>query len=115
LAATPERPWIVAGAFVVWIAYAGLNVGLDNIKLKLAPGDNNAPYLAVYYSLGDLINGVAAIGGGLIVDRLTSESPSLRLYAQVFLLAWIGRTMAAGLLARLIEPGSRKLRDVLLR
>ncbi len=27
LAASPELPWIVAGAFVVWIAYAGLNVG----------------------------------------------------------------------------------------
>ena len=27
LAATPNYPWIVAGAFLVWIAYAGMNVG----------------------------------------------------------------------------------------
>ena len=27
LAATPERPWLVVGAFVVWIAFAGLNIG----------------------------------------------------------------------------------------
>src|SRR4051812_18790403 len=32
LAASPEHPWVIAGAFVVWIAYAGLNVGLDNMK-----------------------------------------------------------------------------------
>jgi MFS family permease len=32
LFATPERWWLVGGAFVAWIAYAGLNVGLDNIK-----------------------------------------------------------------------------------
>ena len=49
--ATRERWWWLVGAYVVWIAYAGLNVGLDNIKLKLAPADNNAPYLAAYYTV----------------------------------------------------------------
>jgi MFS family permease len=48
LIATPERPWVIGGAFLVWSAYAGLNVGLDNIKLKLAPADNNAPFVAIY-------------------------------------------------------------------
>jgi hypothetical protein len=42
-AASPQHAWLIVGAYVAWIAYAGLNVGLDNMKLKLAPSDNNAP------------------------------------------------------------------------
>jgi Na+/melibiose symporter-like transporter len=113
LAATPDRPWLVAGAFAVWIAYAGLNVGLDNIKLKLASESNNAPYIATYYALSDLFNGLAIVAGGLLLERLLADgSQAMRLYAQVFLLAWIGRTLAAGLAARIIEPGARRLRDL---
>ena len=51
----------------------GLNVGLDNIKLKLAPPDNNAPYVAVYHAVGDLANGVMLIAGGVIYDWLTGH------------------------------------------
>ncbi|MEX2308530.1 MAG: MFS transporter [Pirellulales bacterium] len=113
LAATPERPWLVAGAFAVWVAYAGLNIGLDNIKLKLAAEDNNAPYIAAYYALSDLTNGLAIVAGGMLVERLADNgSEAMRLYAQLFLLAWIGRTLAALLAARLIEPGARRLRDL---
>jgi hypothetical protein len=36
LAATPEDWWWIVGAWVVWIAYAGLNVCLPN--LLLMPG-----------------------------------------------------------------------------
>ena len=39
--ATRGQWWWIVATYVVWIAYAGLNVGLDNIKLKLAPDDNN--------------------------------------------------------------------------
>jgi predicted MFS family arabinose efflux permease len=119
LAATPERPWFVAGAFVVWIAYAGTNVGLDNIKLKLAPSHNNAPYLALYHALSDLANGVAIVGGGVLLDSLldasaeAGSSGAIRLYGRLFLIAWIGRTLMAALLAGLIEPGARRVRELL--
>jgi hypothetical protein len=111
LAATPTNWWPVSGAFVVWIAYVALNVGLDNIKLKLAPQDNNAPYLAVYQAVSDLVNGVTIIVGGLLIDeRLRAGgSDAITLYAQIFLCAWIGRTLLAGYLARLIEPGAKRL------
>ena len=57
LFATPEWRWLIAGAYIVWIAYAGLNIGLDNIKLKLVPADNNWPFVAVYYAVADFANG----------------------------------------------------------
>ena len=39
--ATPAAWWWIVVAHVAWMAYAGLNVGLDSVKLKLAPDDNN--------------------------------------------------------------------------
>ncbi len=110
LIATREHRWLIAGAYLAWIAYAGLNVGLDNIKLKLSPPDNNAPYLAVYYAIGDLANGLAIIAGGLFYDRLAAGgTDALSLYAQLFFWGWVGRTTTVFLLARLIEPNAKRL------
>jgi MFS family permease len=111
LVATPQHWWLIAGAFIAWIAYAGLNVGLDNIKLKLAPPDNNAPYLAVFHATGDLANGLATVAGGVFYDQqLLAGTAPLSLYALLFLFGWVGRTLAAGLIARFIEPGAQNLR-----
>lgn len=114
LAATPQRPWLVAGAFVVWIAYAGLNVGLDNIKLKLAPPDNNAPYLAMFYAVSDLANGIATFAGGMLLQLLfvSEEYDAMQTFTRVFVIGWLGRTAAAALAATLIEPGAKRLRDL---
>jgi MFS family permease len=113
LLATPERPWLIGGAFLVWSAYAGLNVGLDNIKLKLAPADNNAPFVAVYHSAGDLANGIATVIGGCIYDYIVAEkSIAVSFYAQIFVIGFIGRMLAVPLLARLIEPGAKRVRDL---
>jgi MFS family permease len=114
LVATPERPWLIVGTFAAWIAYAGLNVGLDNIKLKLASENNNAPYIAMHHALSDLANGLAIVAGGMLLEHLrTDGSHDLQLYAQLFVIGWLGRTLAAGLAARIIEPGARRLRDLL--
>jgi MFS family permease len=104
-AATPARAWLIVGAYLAWIAYAGLNVGLDNMKLKLAPNNNNAPYLAAFHAAGDFANGLSIILGGLLYDRLAQGgSESLSLFANLFLLGWIARTATAVLIVRLIEP-----------
>jgi MFS family permease len=109
LAASLQQPWWIAGAYIAWIAYAGLNVGLDNSKLKLAPADNNAPYLAAYHAVSDVANGAAIICGGLLYDRLAEAgSDALALYAQLFFWGWVARTSAVLLLARLIEPDGPK-------
>jgi MFS family permease len=113
LFASPDRPWLIAGAFIVWSAYAGLNVGLDNIKLKLAPADNNAPFVSIYYAVGDLANGVTTVVGGVIYDHLVAEKTrATSLYMWIFLTGFIGRMLAVPLLAWLIEPGARRVRDI---
>ena len=48
LAATFGDRWWIAGAWVVWMAYAGLNVGLPNLMLKTVASKYNRP---VYCSL----------------------------------------------------------------
>jgi MFS family permease len=114
LVATPQRPWLIGGAFLVWSAYAGLNVGLDNIKLKLAPADNNAPFVAIYHATGDFANGIATVIGGCIYDHLAAEkTAATSFYTQIFLFGLVARLLAVPLLARLIEPGARRMRDLL--
>ena len=114
LIATPERPWVIGGAFLVWSAYAGLNVGLDNIKLKLAPADNNAPFVAIYYATGDLANGIATIIGGCIYDHLVAEKTrASSFYTWIFIVGFVGRLLAVPLLSWLIEPGAQRVRGLL--
>jgi hypothetical protein len=89
-----HRRRLAIALFVIsWCLYhvtAGLSVRLDNIKLKLAPADNNAPFVAT-----------------------TEKSAAAGLYTQIFVLGFRGRMLAVPLLARLIEPGARRVRDVI--
>lgn len=102
--------WWLLFAYAAWIAYAGLNVGLDNIKLKLAPQDNNAPYLAAYYSVSDFIFGTSILVAGWIFDRLEDRGvESLSIYAGMFLVGWVGRTLVATLLVPIEEPGASRV------
>jgi MFS family permease len=113
LAATPAHRWIIVGAFVVWTAYAGLNVGLDSIKLKLAPADNNAPYVAVYHAVGDLANGAMLIAGGVIYDWLGAKTAqAASMYFAIFAAGFVGRVLVVPLVAWLIEPGARRVREM---
>lgn len=103
--ATPDQPRWIALAFVAWIAYAGVNIGLDTLKLNLADPENNAPYLAVYHAGSDLVNAFTVLGGGLLYDTLAAgDALSLRVFAGLFLSGWLCRVLAAPLIARLIEP-----------
>jgi MFS family permease len=112
--ATRETWWWLLGAYLAWIAYAGLNVGLDDIKLKLAPSDNNAPYLAAYYSASDLIFGSSILLAGWMFDRLEDRGfNTLSIYAGTFLVGWIGRTLVAALLVPIREPGAWRVRDAM--
>ena len=88
-------------------------MGLDNIKLKLAPADNNAPYVAVYHAVGDLANGAMLIAGGFIYDWLTAKGTSaMTLYFELFAVGVVGRMLVVPLVAWLIEPGARRLREI---
>jgi MFS family permease len=114
LMATREAWWWLIGAYVAWIAYAGMNVGIDNLKLKLAPADNNVPYLTAHYAMGDLIHGSSILFAGWLFDRLEDRGfDLLNIYACTFLLGWLARSLVAALLVPIEEPGAWRVRDVL--
>lgn len=97
-------PWIVCSAFVVWVLYAPLNVGLDTLKLDVANAQNTAPYLAVYHALSEGVNGLTILLGGLAYDSLNRGGADvLGLFALFFVVGWLLRTLTAVLILRLEE------------
>ena len=70
--ATPAARWWIVGAWILWSAYAGINVCFSNIMLKLAPPRDNAGHIAVFEALGGLTFGLSTIAGGVLLDRLSA-------------------------------------------
>lgn len=111
--ATPESPWWLAAAWGVWIAYAGLNVCLPNLMLKLSPGESNTPYIATYYAVTGFLVAASTVAGGVAFDLLRNTPIplfagfELDVYQYSFLFGWIARTMGVVLLLMVIEPRRR--------
>ncbi|OHB68526.1 MAG: hypothetical protein A2V70_04195 [Planctomycetes bacterium RBG_13_63_9] len=109
LFSTPEQPWWLVGAWTVWIAYAGLNVCLPNLMLKLSPGDSNTPYIATFYAITGLCYAASTIFGGVLFDCFHDStfailgSTSLDYYQHVFLLGWFARSCGLLVLLCVIE------------
>ncbi|HTN76127.1 MAG TPA: MFS transporter, partial [Pirellulaceae bacterium] len=110
LAANRQTWWPVIGAWTLFIAYAGLNIGIPNLLLKLAPpGERNA-YLAGYYAWAGLAYGLGSLAGGQLFDwaaaqRWSTTLGSLRVdhYVVIFLAAWLLRSAGVLWLARISE------------
>jgi len=106
---TPEQPMWFAGAWLVWIAYAGMNVCLPNLMLKLSPRESNLPYIAAFFAITGLCYAANTIVGGMLYDRFHDQSFAwfgrfaLDYYRSVFLLGWIARSMGLLLLLAVIE------------
>jgi len=110
-----RQPWWFAGAWAVWIAYAGLNVCLPNLMLKLAPGESNTPYIATYYTITGLCYAANTILGGILYDNCRDCSLTffgriaLDYYQCIFLAGWIARTLGVlVLLLVVVEDGRRR-------
>jgi predicted MFS family arabinose efflux permease len=111
LLATPSARWWIAVAYVVWIAYAGLNIGLPNLMLGLSPRKNDARYIAVYFAASELSYGTGTVCGGLLLDRLrrhgvtfSIESMVFDAFRIVFLIGLATRAVGVLLVARIREP-----------
>jgi MFS family permease len=113
-AATPSQWWWLIGAWVLWIAYAGLNVCLPNLMLKLAPREANASYVAAFQAASGLCFAASAILGGVILDcqktwtGFTLGGWWFSFFPCVFILGWIARSVGALLLLRIVEPATRE-------
>ncbi|MGA2798382.1 MAG: MFS transporter [Thermoguttaceae bacterium] len=124
---TPQAPWWFVGAWIVWIAYAGLNIGLPNLMLKLAPGQSqcattnrrsvpgssssasNTPYIAAYFTVTGLCYAANVILGGWLFDRYGTSSfeflgNSLDYNQWIFLVGWAARCLGIIALLLVIEP-----------
>lgn len=114
-AATPEQPAWFAGAWAVWIAYAGINVCLPNLMLKLSPGESRAAYVAAFYAITGVCVAASTIAGGALLDALRDRmflffdgAARLDCYQSLFLAGWITRTLGVVLLWRVLEPATRQ-------
>jgi hypothetical protein len=122
---TPQAPWWFVGAWIVWIFYAGLNVALPNLMLKLAPGQSmgatagssssvsNTPYIAAYFTLTGLCYAANTILGGWLFDRYghsTFEffSGTLDYNQWIFLVGWAARCLGLLALMLVIEPRGQR-------
>lgn len=113
LAAGVWGPWWIAGAWVVWIGYIGLNIGLPNLMMKLSPPGKASTYIALYFAAGGLFAGVGTILGGVLFEKtLPSLCERQHLpfdhYQIMFIGGFITRALGILLLWRIIEPVREK-------
>lgn len=111
---TPAMRWLIVGAYICWVAYAGLNVTLPNLMLGLSPREHTASYAAAWFAWTQLAYSLSILGGGYLFDRLaTLEQSSTgilavggRLDRFGILFAVSGALMLVGvaLAARIPEP-----------
>ncbi len=114
LAATPERWWLVFGAYVVWGLFAAVNLSGRNLLLKLAPRSDNAAEIALFRHIAGLLAGVSGVLGGIWLERLAADSTvttfagfALNRYQFLFLISWAGRATAALWILPVQEPAPR--------
>jgi MFS family permease len=120
LSATPERPEWLAGAFVVWSAYVGLNVCLPNLTLKLTRDGNYAAYAAAYFALSGLAYGVGTLLGGWLVDLFAYDTFYVGRwrfdqYQYLFYIGWMTRLIGLLFIFGIDEPGAWSWRRILRR
>ncbi len=106
--ATPEQlGWFVA-AWVFWIAYAGLNVCLPNLLLRLSPRRFNPSYIAAFYAVSGVCYAASTVLGGVLVDHWGRATFSFAGYATaffpgLFVFGWAARSLGALWLLPIVE------------
>ncbi len=110
--ATQEQPWWLAAAWAAWIAYAGLNVCLPNLILKLAPRESNTSYIAAFYAVTGLCVAASTVFGGWALDQWLGKTfvlwPGATFsvsYQHVFLFGWLARTAGVLFLVGMRDEG----------
>ena len=117
LLSSPNHPWWIAAAWIIWIAYAGINVALPNLMLRLSPSQTNTSYIAAYYAVSGVCYAASTIAGGYLVDspqlnifQYWQSATDMGHYQAIFLLGWLARMAAVPLLVLLVAaPGKRRI------
>lgn len=108
LAASPQHPRILYGAWILWSAYAGINIALPILSMRFAPAGNHGAHLAAYYAWTSLANMLGNVGGGYFFDRLDGWTFALGPWSgdrfqAAFLTAAVTRTAGIFWIARVDE------------
>lgn len=112
--ATILSPYWITGAYLLWSAYAAINICRPNLMLKLAPPETKADYIAVMLAASSVAYAASSVVGGLWFDYLRDAGPftvgrwQLDHYDLQFLFGWATRLMAIGFLLPIAEPGVRR-------
>ncbi len=118
LAAPGDSGWLW-GAWIAWSAFAGINICVPNLLLKLAPLGQTAAYVGIYTGLTGAVYAAGTMSGGYLHDWLklryaiaSDAAASAEFYHQLFLCGWVLRSMAVLWLVRVIEPGAWRWREI---
>lgn len=107
--ATPDTWSLIGLAWLAWVAYAGINIGVPNLLLKLAPAGEAGACVAAYFAVTGICYGVSTVLGGLAFDQLRGSSFLIRhwqldRYEFLFFFGAVTRTMGVVLLLGIDEP-----------
>lgn len=117
LFAAPQAKWWIAGAYVCWIAYAGLNVTLPNLMLGLSPPHATAPYAAAWFAWTQLAYALSILAGGQLLDRLSvagrlsvlgADAGEITPFRLLFAAGGMLMAVGVGLARRVPEPANRQ-------
>ncbi len=120
LAATPAARWWIIGAWIAYAAYAGTNICLPNLMLKLAPRVDNTPFIAMAETISGLAYGVSVMAGGVLFDALAARGWTIEMgplaldhFGLLFLIGAITRAVGVVWLLRIPERGACTWREIL--
>lgn len=113
LFASESRPWVIGLAWLAWVAYAGINIGVPNLLLNLSPPGKTGACVAGYDAVTGLCYGLSTLAGGLMFDLLQGGTMrvlewDLNRYQYLFYLGIVTRIMGAGWVLRIEEPRPAK-------
>ncbi len=112
--ATAWSPYWIGVAYLLWSAYAAINIARPNLMLKLAPPNIKPDYIAVMLATSSIAYAASTVVGGLWFDHLRNSGPfaigpwNLDHYDIQFLFGWTTRLMAIVFLVPIVEPGARQ-------
>ncbi len=112
--ATPDYRWWLAGAYALWIAYAGINVAMPNLVLTLAQRESYATYAAAWFAWTQLVYALSTLAGGLLFDwasvnwQGSATFGGVEHFVAIFMIGFVLRLIAVGLAARVPEQNDHR-------
>ncbi len=113
--AAPGREWpLVAVQIVSGTGWAGYNIAMNNMVLKIAPSDARSSFVAAMGVAFAGAQAVSPIVAGLIFEALSGYGlRALVIFHVLFAISMAIRLIATPMLARVDEPGGRSVGDMI--